>query len=141
MSESIYNLQQLASLYRHASVVNKQREYTNRQEAQKCADSAIENPQYENDCRNQEQEYLRMAATWEQIAAIQLEYALICENPVNEYQHILSDLEILLNKIRHCREVQCSNEACREILELIQTYCLKDSLLYDNYPQYCGHIN
>ncbi|BAY87943.1 hypothetical protein NIES267_74670 (plasmid) [Calothrix parasitica NIES-267] len=141
MSENIHNLQQLANFYKNASLVNQRIGYSKRQEAEKFAILAIQNPEHRDECLIQEQEYLRRATARETIAERQLEYARICENPVNEYQNIINNLIDLLNRIRICQETQCSNNACQEILNLIETYCLKDSHMYEDYLQCCGHIN
>ncbi|BAY11954.1 hypothetical protein [Calothrix sp. NIES-2098] len=141
MSENTYQLQQLAQIYRYESEINTNRAYKNRQEAEKFANFARENPEHINECLAQEQEYIGIATTWEKIAAIQLQYAVICENPVNEYQTIRNDLLALLDKIRVCQAIQCSNEACREILNLIEAYYLKNSVVYESYLQCCGHVN
>lgn len=138
MSKNIENLLELASLYISESEINKQKAHTERQEAQRFADLAIQNPQLEIKCKIQEQKHLAMAATWEQIAAKQRQSALICKHPIDEYRHVINDLQDLINRMKECQGIQCSNEACRKVLTLIETNCLESTFLYDLYLQCCG---
>ncbi|ODH02405.1 hypothetical protein A4S05_24355 [Nostoc sp. KVJ20] len=140
MLEPIHELQQLAVFYRKKSENNVQEASDSRNKAEELFDSARNNPQ-DKDIEKLAQSFLSNAEKYEKIAAEQLELASICENPVAQYQDTIRSLENLIHKIRGCQKARCSNDVCREILTLIETFCLEESEQYENYKQCCGDIN
>jgi hypothetical protein len=145
MPQNIENLQQLADIYRNASKNNQHKAEEHRQEAQKLADIAKkqQNLQGRNTCMVQQEKNENMATELEQIAAKQLEYARICEKSFKELEarkeKNISDLQELLYKIKVSLNPQCSNQACKEILDLIEKCSLKESpIYYENYLKCCG---